>query len=187
MEIKKTVSSIFMVPTLNIKKDCLKGNGFLNAYSKDGGREDQYQNCVYLLFHPDDTDKFREFLEVEYDRGIVIDDYDYAEGYVVVVYTLNPRFKRDFDLIRSGKYSKTSVEFQAEFPKTVNVEKNGYTKESASIQSKIFEKSIDLVEFWEDKLGVRFGEDQELWQEFNPDTETLNLEQVKKECKLLKT
>ncbi len=186
MEIKKTVTSIFMVPTLRIKN--LKDNGFLNAYIKDGTRDTQYENCIYLLFHPDDTDRFREFLDVEYERGIVIDDYDYQGGYVVVVYSLNPRYKRDYDLIKLGKYSKTSKEFQEEFPKVVSIAtKAGLNKESVSIQAKIFEKSHDLTEFWEDKLGVRFGEDQELWSEFNIEIETLNIALVEQECKFLKT
>ena len=47
-----------MVPTLKVPKDALKENGFINGYVKDGSREVQYENCIYLLFQPKDLDKF---------------------------------------------------------------------------------------------------------------------------------
>ena len=68
MEIKKNITSIFMVPTLKVPKDALRGNGFINAYIKDDRREDQYKESIYLLFKPNDLDKFREFLDNEYER-----------------------------------------------------------------------------------------------------------------------
>ena len=48
-----------MVPTLKVPKDALKENGFINGYVKDGSRDVQYENCIYLLFKPADLDKFR--------------------------------------------------------------------------------------------------------------------------------
>ncbi len=39
-----------MVPTLQVPKDALRLNGFLNAYIKDVSREEYYEDCVYLLF-----------------------------------------------------------------------------------------------------------------------------------------
>ena len=113
MEIKKNITSIFMVPTLKVPKDALRGNGFINAYVKDARREDHYDECIYLLFKPENLDKFREFLDNEYERTkAVIEDYDYEDGYVVVVYQLNKEYIKDFQLIREGKYSKTSPSFQ---------------------------------------------------------------------------
>ena len=80
MEIKKTITSIFMVPTLGINKELLKGNGFINGYSKDGSRDVQYQGSVYLLFKPAKLQVFREFLDGEYERTkTIIDDYDYND------------------------------------------------------------------------------------------------------------
>lgn len=108
-----------MVPTLKVPKDALKNNGFLNAYVKDARKEDDYKECIYLLFKPEDLDKFREFLDSEYERTKnVIEDYDYEDGFVVVVYQLNTNYKNDFDLIRQGSYSKTSKDFQKDVSKT---------------------------------------------------------------------
>ena len=53
MEVKKNITSIFMVPTLRVPKDALRGNGFINAYVKDSRREDVYKESIYLLFKPE--------------------------------------------------------------------------------------------------------------------------------------
>ena len=44
-----------------------------------------------------------------------------------------------------------------------------------SIQYRIFNKSQDLVEYWEDKIGSELDEDMELWGFFDTDKETLKL------------
>jgi hypothetical protein len=180
MEIKKTITSIFMVPTLKIPKDLLKDNGFINGYIKDGSREVQYENCIYLLFQPADLDKFREFLDSEYERTkSLIDDYDYEKGYVVVVYQLDSKFAKDFDLVKRGKYSKTSNSFQALFPKVIKIKKNGLHKDEISLQYRIFNRTEDLIKFWEEKLGVEFEDDQEVWHGFEEENEILNIEKLK--------
>ena len=87
-------------------------------------RDVQYENAVYLLFKPKDLDKFRDFLDGEYERTkSIIDDYDYEDGYVVVVYEINPRLKNDIELIKQGKYSQTSTKFQEIFPKVIQIKK----------------------------------------------------------------
>jgi hypothetical protein len=187
MEIKKNITSIFMVPTLKVPKDALKNNGFINAYIRDARREDQYKECIYLLFKPENLDKFREFLDDEYERTkSVIEDYDYEDGYVVVVYQLNEKYKNDFSLVKEGKYSKTSVEFQKLFPKVVKIVRNGLHKDEISLQYRIFNKNEDLINFWEEKLGIdfktTFGNDFEVWEGWDESKEILELDKIKKLC-----
>lgn len=180
MEIKKTITSIFMVPTLKIGKDKLLDNNFINAFSRDGSRDVQYENAVYLVFKPKNIDKFKEFLDEEYERTKdIIDDYDYEDGYVVVVYSLNDKYKRDFKLIREGKYSKTSPEFQNLFPKVVKIKRNGLHKDEISLQYRVFNKTEDLRKFWEEKFDVEFDDDMEVWGTFIEEDEILNLEKLK--------
>lgn len=180
MDLKKTITTIFMVPTLKVPKDELKDNGFINAYIKDGSREVQYEDCIYLLFHPKNLDKFRNFLDSEYERTKdVIDDYDYEDGYVVVVYQLNPKFEKDFNLVKQGKYSKTSATFQALFPKVIKIKKNGLHRDEISLQYRVFNKTEDLIKFWEEKLDVEFDDDQEVWHAFEEENEILNIEKLK--------
>lgn len=179
-EIKKTITSIFMVPTLQIPRGELQENGFINGYISDGSREMQYENCIYLLFQPKNLDKFREFLDTEYERTkAIIDDYDYKDGFVVVVYQLDSKFKKDFGLIREGLYSRTSKEFQALFPKIIKIKKNGLQKDEISLQYRVFNRTEDLIKFWEDKLGVEFDDDQEVWHAFILEDEILNIEKLK--------
>lgn len=169
-----------MVPTLGIGKGELADNGFINGYVKDGSREVQYENCIYLLFQPKDLDKFREFLDREYERTkSVIDDYDYDDGFVVVVYQLNSKFAKDFALIRQSRYSKTSATFQAQFPKVIKIKKNGLQKDEISLQYRVFNRTEDLIKFWEEKLDVEFDDDQEVWHAFEEENEILNIKNVK--------
>jgi hypothetical protein len=179
MTIKKTITSIFMVPTLKIAKDSLLTNGFINGYSGDIDKESQYPDCVYLLFKPNNIEKFREFLDGEYERTTdIIEDYDYPNGHIVVVYKLNSLFKKDYNIIRNGKYSKVSDEFKKLFPEKVTITKNGWNKEEASIQHRIFSKSDDLTEYWESKLGIQFNENQELWEGYDENKELLYIKDL---------
>lgn len=179
-DVKKTITSVFIVPTLQIPRQTLLDNGYVNGYIKDARRDVQYEGCVYLLFHPKNLDKFREFLDNEYERTkSIIDDYDYEDGFVVVVYQLNNKFKKDFGLIKEGLYSRTSKEFQALFPKIVKVKINGLQRDEISLQYRVFNRTEDLIKFWEDKLGVEFDDDQEVWHAFIPENEILNIEKLK--------
>ena len=124
-----------MVPTLNVPTDVLLDNGFLNAYVGHVDNDIQYENSVYLLFLPEDILKFREFLDDEYERTTaIIEDYDYLNGYVVVVYKLNMKWETNFDLIRQGRYSETTDDFQKLFRKVIKIKKNGLHKDEISLQ-----------------------------------------------------
>ena len=176
-----------MVPTLKVPKDALRSNGFINAYIRDDRKDDQYKESIYLLFKPDDLDKFREFLDNEYERTkTVIEDYDYEDGFVVVVYQLNEKYKKDFTLIKQGKYSKTSSDFQKVFPKIIKIVKNGLHRDELSLQYRIFNKATDLVDFWEEKLGIDLkttvGNDFEVWEGWDEQKEILELNKIKELC-----
>ena len=182
MEVKKTITSIFMVPTLKIDRELLKENNFINGYSIDKRRDAQYNGCIYLLFKPENLDKFRSFLDGEYQRTKqVIDDYDYEDGYVVIVYKLDTKWKKDFSLIREGLYSQTSEKFQAIFPKNVKLIRQSIPIEKTSIQFRIFNKTTDLRDYWEDRLDISFTDDMEVWDGFIIEKETLDLEKLKQE------
>jgi hypothetical protein len=180
MELTRTITSIFFVPTLSIDRTKLKDNGFVNAYIKDGRNDVQYENSVYLLFHPKNIDRFKVFLDDEYERTkSIVDDYDYGEGFVVIVYKLDERFKSDFGLVKLGKYSKTSPQFQSLFPKIIKIMKNNLHKDEISLQYRIFNKTNDLKQFWEEKLGVEFTEDMEVWQGWIEEKEILHDDKIK--------
>ena len=173
-----------MVPTLQIPKDALKENGFINAYVQDLQTEELHKDSVYLLFKPENLEKFRQFLENEYERTkSIIEDYDYEDGYVVVVYLLDKKYKKDFSIVRKGEYSKTSKEFQNLFPKVIKIIKDGLHRDELSLQYRIFVKSNDLVEYWEEKIGIGFTSKLEVWEGFDIENETLNINKIKEYAK----
>ena len=180
MELKKTATSICIVPTLKINRDDMFENNCINGYVEDLRRDVQYENAVYLLFKPKDLDRFRDFLDEEYERTkSIIDDYDYEDGYVVVVYEINPRLKDDIELVKQGKYSQTSRKFQDIFPKAIQIRKNGLRRDEISLQYRVFNKTDDLRQFWEDKLGVEIEEDMEVWHGFFDEFEILDITKLK--------
>jgi hypothetical protein len=166
-----------MVPTLKIGRDKLLGNNFLNAFSNDVDSEIQYENCIFLVFHLKHLEKFKEFLDGEYERTkSLITDYNYNDDYIVLVYQLDDAFKKDFAKIKIGAYSKTSKEFQAMFPEKIAV--NG--SQSYSTQYKVFNQTEDLIKFWEEKLDVVMEPGQELWEMYDESKEILSQENFKK-------
>ena len=175
MKRKNTNTTIFMVPTLNTPKDSLRNNGFINAYIKDEISDNDYKNCIYLLFKPTNIDSFKDFIDGEYDRTKdVIEDYDYDEGFVIVTYSLQSKFKKDFKIIKEGKYSKTSTQFQKLFPKVLKLKKNGLHRDELSLQYRIFNKTKDLIEYWKNLTGIDdWKDDWEVWPLFNEDNEKL--------------
>jgi hypothetical protein len=178
MALRKTITSIFIVPIF-VKRDNLLDNGFVNGYIKDLRRDIQYENAVYLLFKPTNLDKFRQFVD---DQGeTLIDDYDYEDGYVVLVYSLSSISKNDINLIKQGKYSKTSIKFQLLFPKVIKIMKNGLHRDEVSLQYRVFKKSVDLRELWEDKTGEYFTDDMEVWPGWTEENEEMNLEKIKEQ------
>ncbi len=103
-----------------------------------------------------------------------------------MVYELPSKFNRDFKLIMESMYSQTSKEFQALFPKIIKIKKNGLHRDEISLQFRVFNKTADLIKFWEEKLGVEFDEEQEVWHAFDLNDETLDITKIKKKCTTIK-
>lgn len=179
---KKTVTSIFMIPPLGVSRDRLEESGFLNAYIRDVDK-DPYEgiNVVYLLFKPSDLNLFKDFLEDEYERvkEMIIEEYDHEGGFVVVVYKMDEKFKEDISLIKEGKYSKTSNAFKNRFKNTKTIVKDGKKITSETLQFRVFEKTPEMREYWENLLNITFTEDMEVWTGFDEESETLDINKVK--------
>ena len=180
----KTITTIFMVPTLAIPKGALRATGFVNAFISDKDREEDYgeNKVIYLLFKPNDLDECRLFVDNEYDRTEnIIEDYDYSEGYIVVIYKLNLKYSSDFELVREGKYSKLSSNFKKMFPKIIKIKKRGLHRDEISLQYRVFNRTPDLIEFWEKKIGIDWTDDMEVWTGWDKTNEILNITKIKEE------
>lgn len=185
IKIDKTITSIFIVPTLGINRDVLKDNGFINGYIKNELNLYNYENCVYLLFKPTDMFKFGQFcLEVVSNNELYVDDFDLEDGKVVLIFKLNDKYKKDYELVYNGEYSKTSNEFKNAFPKVLKVIVNGLHRDELSLQIRIFKKTNDLRKIWENLTGVTFTEDMEVWPTWNLEKEILNDDVLKKQFEI---
>jgi hypothetical protein len=71
-------------------------------------------------------------------------------------------------------YSRTSQDFQKDFPKVIKIVKNGLQRDEISLQYRIFKKTDDLKQYWEDRLGINFTDDMEVWDGFDFTKETLD-------------
>lgn len=179
--IAPTITNLFFVITTGVSREALNENNFINAYIADSSLSVQYPDCIYLLFKVENKAKFRRFLDDERERThSLIEDYDYADGYTVVVYALDMKWWEDFQIIKTGKYSQTSKEFQALFPRVTKIKINGLYKDELCLQFMIFNKTPNLIKHWEDKFNINFGDDMEVWDGWNIERETLNMNEYVK-------
>lgn len=182
---QKTITTIFIIQILEIDKEDLHKNNFINAYIKSND-SDLYEkeDVVYLVFKPENEFLFEAFVEKEKTRTKeIIDDYD-SDEFIVLVYTINERFKKDIDIIKQSKYSFTSKEFQSMFPEEIiNFKNTSSTEILPSIQHMIFRRDKSLLEFWEKEIGTKILSscNLEAWRAFEIEKETLNIKQVKEE------
>ena len=151
-----TISSIFLVPVLGLDREKLNELGFVNGYSADADKEGVYQeDSLFLLFKPPNLYKFKEFVEEQYETNhFLIDDYDYEEGYVVLVYMLNKRWEEDYKLIKKSKYSKVSDDFKNLFEKNKTINVLGKKEQVPSLQWRIFNKEPSLKEVLENSINL---------------------------------
>lgn len=175
--IKPTITNLFFVITTGVSREALNENNFINAYIADSNLEVQYPDCIYLLFQPQDKFKFRRFLDDERERThSLIEDYDYENGYTVVVYALDMKWYEDFEIIKTGKYSLTSNNFQKLFPRVIKRKVNNLHKDELCLQYRIFNKTQDLVDLWEKSFDVKFDKEDEVWDGWYIENETLKIE-----------
>lgn len=179
---RKTDTTYFLMPVLGIKREYQDLHNFIDSFLDDIGKQQHYINCIYILYRPTDMDSFQDFLEIEKERyQDVIDDYDYAGGYVVVVYKFPKELIPDMNLILNGKYSETSLEFRKKFAQVKRVvAENGLRKDLPSFQWLVFKKSNDVRDSWAEEFGIIIEEGQEVWGVPDMNKQILDIEEIRK-------
>jgi len=170
-----TATNMFILPTLGMDRGRLKNIGMLNAYIRDELHE-EYKGGIYVLFRP--KDEFDSFLEECRRKKMIIDEYDYPGGFVIVVFKYPISIENDVELIMKGQFSKTSIPYRNMITKTYRVDEMGRAKEYLTIQHQIFSKSQSIIDYWWDKYQITFDKEDEVW-EFNFNKEIFNLETLK--------
>jgi hypothetical protein len=178
---RKTDTTIFLMPVLGIDRNKLEQHNFIDAFLDDVSKQPHYDNCIYILFKPENLEYFQEFLELEKERyNEIVDDYDYSGGYVVVVYKFPEEFTEDMQLVLNGKYSQTSEAFKSKFLKIKKiVTESGLRQDLISLQWLVFRKSNDIVQSWEEEYGITIEEGQEVWGIPDMDREILDIEKIR--------
>lgn len=162
---KFTSTSLFIAPLLG--KKIVPLDEFVNAYIKDEVRGIDYNRGIYVLFKVSEKDKFEHFLESERTRGAkIIEEYDYPNNHIMVVYQYDKRFERDVELILSGKFSKTSSFYQSNISETFKATKLGVTKNIITFQHSIFKKLPEYVEYWQELYGLELTRNDEVWHHY---------------------
>jgi len=180
MSIKLTNTSKFLLRPLDIldigealteTSRLHKEFGFINAYLAENTHVNSVENPIYLVFKPEDSWRFLQFLEKEYEKGHLVDDYNIDE-YTILVYEYPKQFVNDYHLVIKGEYSKVSEKFINKFPSNTA---NKYP----SFAYMVYTKDPRMKAMWERDLDMDITDDIELWKKFDMNEETFTLENLK--------
>lgn len=164
-----SATNAFVFPILGIDRAGAIGMGYTEAFIEDSLRELKYENAVYLLFRPiNKWEEFNLFVEKERGRGApIIDEYDYPDGWTVLVYKYPKKWEEDVKLITEGKFSKTSEAYRQAVGRWTksSSEADGENREQC-YQWLIFTKDDSLKEYWKRELDLNITNADEHWQFF---------------------
>lgn len=174
-----TNSDIFLLPSLGFRKLDLKKYGFISTFIDDTDHDPHYPYSLYLLFNPEDQEAFNLFVAEEGERrGVVIlEEYDYDGGYVVLVYKFPEQYKEEFNKFLGGKYASFRNVYKKLFPET-NLQTNSFGPVSVkkrTIQFLVFNKDPDMKKFWEIEMGEEIPDGMDYWPIPNKKKETLDI------------
>lgn len=181
MEINKdtlecNTSQLFVMEILRIDPMDLIKNRFLGSFFYNDEADVEYKDCLHLLFHPENYEIFYNFIEHEQSRGAnILDEFDYEDGYIILVYKIPEKFIPDVEIVKLGKYSTVSKEYKSKFAAKIT---NG-NEEFLSISRLVFDKSNILKEYWEEEFDVQFTKNQEFWRKMKKEEETFSLQKLK--------
>lgn len=163
-----TKTSSFLVPACDLDIAILLEYGFINAFLGDENHNklDDSQEDIYLLFEYNPINNyFEELCSVLRNHENFLEEYDPEEGYVMIRFKLNDKWKHIKQQLISGKYSLIDREYVKQFfnPKIIVGESPyGEYLYKDSVNYQILMKSPVLKERWEEKLGVVFKDDYEV-------------------------
>ncbi len=178
----ETDTTRFLVPAVGLKVTYLKHeHGFIDAYLKDPTAPRYHEFSLYLLFKPDNWEKFQDFVTAEYCRtAFSIDDYCYEDGYGVIVYGFPDCWQHEYDLFLEGKFSYFRKKYLNLLPQEEYLEDTHGPFSQPSIQYHVCNRTKILKNHWERVIGEKIDGESELWSVPKMENETLNIEEIKK-------
>lgn len=181
----KTNTTLFLLPALEIPDHILRQMGFVNAFLQDKDRfYPDGEIPIFALFKPKAKALFEAAIKDLEEEGILMDEYDYPDGHVVLVLRFPPQYKKDYDLFLKGKYSKFSSEFKKLFPEKKKSYVDGREGVDYSLHFHIFKRTPGIREFLEEDLGIEIDKNDPEFQYWTlPDQEgreTLSQDKLEK-------
>jgi hypothetical protein len=182
-----TNTTMFLVPGLGLDVEVMKiTNGFINAYLRDVDYDQEYDTPVFMLYRPGDIGKFQEFALQEYQRTTcLVDDYDYAGGFVVLVYNFPKEYGPEYNFFIKGKYSRFRKRYINKIPKMVIIKTaGGHTEPQLTIPYMACTKSEVLQKYWQQKFAdpddpwIQWETGDELWYKPKMSLETLDINKI---------
>lgn len=181
---KLTNTTYFILPIFKVPIIKLDEYGFVNSFLYDKNRPDVEPDgkTIYVLFHPNAEQLvlLQEQIEDWENNNFLIGDYDYRDGYVVVMLRFPDKYRDQYKLFLRGQYSKFSDVYKDEIPKKVSVimPSNGLPYEGDSLQYLVINKRVKLKNYWVDQIGDEFDSDGEYWSKPVLDKETLDIDKI---------
>lgn len=164
-----TNTSYFILPLFKVPLMKLDEYGFVNSFLYDKNKADNLPNgkTIYILFRPNEAQKvpLQKQIEDWETNGFFIEDYDYSDGYVVVILRFPDKYKDQYKLFLQGRYSEFSEDYKNEIPRKVSVilPSTGELYEDDSLQFLIINKRIRLKNYWKDQTDFDLGPEDEYW------------------------
>ncbi|RTL05533.1 hypothetical protein EKK58_07730 [Candidatus Dependentiae bacterium] len=152
-----TKTTSFIRPIIDIPYQLLLNNGFqdsyLGMYSKT---QDEWGKSIYFSFKIEMISEYLrklllnvpEFVSITIDKNLLIFEFEInTEDYEKIIVPF-----------LDGKYSKVCRDFvKKNFPRVL------LNPRRVSNNWKVFNKHEDLKKYWEERIGVEFTEDMEVW------------------------
>lgn len=167
--LEKTNTTTFLLPGLELDKEIISSNGFINAYLNDDNHN-YYQNSLYLLFKPNEGNAFEELINYIESKHKIIEIYDIDKGYTVLIVKFPSKYLKEYKHFKVGhysKFSKTYITTYFPFEKTIEWDSKGKpSKKEFTLYYHIFNKTDWLRDWWAKRLGYedpKEFESDELW------------------------
>lgn len=185
-----TDATRFLLPCFGIPHKKYRELGLINCYLSDNNREpvNETDIFIYFLFKPTGNQNYLlnkmidDFEKKDKDHIVLIEDYDYEGGYIVLVFKFPERFRKDYQLFIEGSYSQFSTEFKDTFPeeKEIGQDEFGVIK-GKSLQWMVVHKDIKLKKYQEKKYGICLDDSPEIYHKIIMKNEILSIDEIKKQ------
>ncbi len=153
-----TLTSAFLLPTIDIPYGVIKNYGFVNAYIGDRRKETMYPtHCLFLLFNYKNLEDIEIVGDLIRESQFYVDEYDPSENHVVFVVRVPEHRRRIYDLFLEGQYSEFDTDYiEQNYPKKIFAGVDAYNNPLSkdSLNYLVLTRDPGLKKEIEDDLGV---------------------------------